>query len=76
MARSTLPGRSLDSGSNVGARGMITLSGSSGETEPGLQTRFRSLFPSGRACPKTVGATGRSPLPYRTLPRRYQATLK
>ena len=45
MARSTLPGRSLDPGSNVGARRMITLSGSSGETEPGLQTRFRSFFP-------------------------------
>ena len=44
MARSMLPGRSLDSGSNVGARGMITLSGSSGETELGLQTRFRIFF--------------------------------
>ena len=41
VARSKLPGRSLDSGSNVGARGMITFSGSSGETELGLQTRFR-----------------------------------
>jgi hypothetical protein len=43
VARSTLLGRLLDPGSNVRARGMITLSGPSGETELGLQTRFRSL---------------------------------
>jgi len=41
VARPRLPGRSLDPGSNAGARGMIAIPGSSGETELGLQTRFR-----------------------------------
>ena len=50
MARSMLPGRLLDPGSNAGARGMITLSGSSGETELGLQTRFRYLYASDHDC--------------------------
>jgi len=41
VARSMLLGRSLDPGSNARARGMVTIPGSSGETELGLQTRFR-----------------------------------
>ena len=70
MARSMLPGRLLDPGSNAGARGMIALSGSSGETELGLQTRFRILFPSDHAC---RGDPSFAP-PYQTL-CRYQAVL-
>jgi len=55
-----LPGRLLDPGSNAGARGMITLSGSSGETELGLQTRFRYLSASD---PDFRGDAGRPDVP-------------
>ena len=72
MARSMLPGRLLDPGSNVGARGMITLSGLPERQNPAY--RPASALFSHRVAPS--GATGQSPLFYQTHPPQYQAPLK
>ena len=75
MARSMFPGRSLDPSSNAGARGMITLLGFPGETELGLETRFRSSLSSTNQVIAPGELVAGKKL-YQILLRRYKATVK